>query len=194
MKRFFKLFLIIFLGILLGSCDILNQFLPSSSSSSSSNIDNYTISFKDESIKLDVDESTNLIVSFNNETENKELQFESSDTKIVSVDQTGLIKGISSGVARITATAENNAKASCLVTVYNVIEKVSINKINSKIYAGDVVELSATIIPENVKDNTLTWSIDQSDCATLDNNILTAIKPGIINISVKTPRWRKKGM
>lgn len=186
MKRFFKLFLIIFLGILLGSCDILNQFLPSSSSSSSSNIDNYTISFKDESIKLDVDESTNLIVSFNNETENKELQFESSDTKIVSVDQTGLIKGISSGVARITATAENNAKASCLVTVYNVIEKVSINKINSKIYAGDVVELSATIIPENVKDNTLTWSIDQSDCATLDNNILTAIKPGIINISVKT--------
>ncbi|MBQ9730995.1 MAG: Ig-like domain-containing protein [Bacilli bacterium] len=195
MKRFFKVLLVIFLGLFISSCELLEQFLPSSSSSSlissiSSSSSNstyeYTISFEKDSLEIDVNESIYLNVIFSKEVENKTITFESSDNKIASVDQNGLVKGISAGVCRIIATSSNNSKASCLITVYNVIEKVSINEIDKRIYVGDIVELSATITPSDVKDSTLNWSIDETDCATLKNNILTTTKPGIINISVTT--------
>ena len=187
MKRIFKVFLIIFFGLTLGACDLITQFIPNSSSSTFE----YIFTLSQNQINLDVNESCALEITFNKDVETKNINWNSSNPNIASVNEQGLVTGVAQGSTTITATAENNYKVECLVTVYNVIESVKIQSINSKIVVGDLVELTALISPTNVKDTTLSWSLEETECATLENNILTTLKPGNIIINVTTVNNKK---
>ena len=182
MKRLFKILVIIFLGLTLGACDIIQGFLPISSTPKPE----YTISLNEEEIHLDIDETYTLLVDFTKDIENKNISWESSNSSIASISQDGTVKGLKAGTTTIIAKAENNEKAECIVNVYNVIQSVKINTPDNLIYCEDIIELDATIYPSEVKDKTLKWELQETDLATLNNNILTAIKPGKITISVTT--------
>lgn len=187
MKRLFKVFLVIFLGFALGACDIIKQILPGNSSSTFE----YTFTLNQTELELDINETSTLTVTFNKEIENKKISWNSSNPSIASVNEEGLVTGVAQGSTTITATAANNYKVECIVTVYNLIESVDIQPVASKIVAGDLIELNATIYPTNVKDSTLSWSLEETDCASIENNVLTALKPGTIIINVVTINNKK---
>ena len=172
MKRLFRILVIIFLGLTLGACDIIQGFLPSTSSSAKPE---YTITLDKESLELDIDESYTLDVNFSKEVEDKTITWESSNTSVASVSNDGLVSGIKAGQTTITVTSTNNQKATCIVTVYDIIQSVEIINSYDTIYYGDVIELQASIYPENVKDKTLKWTLEETNLATLNNNILTTL-------------------
>lgn len=62
---------------------------------------------------------------------NAEIVWTSSDDSIVSVDDSGKIKGISVGTATVTARTDNGISASCYITVEEPVEKINRNDVFS---------------------------------------------------------------
>ncbi|MBQ5563990.1 MAG: Ig domain-containing protein, partial [Clostridia bacterium] len=64
---------------------------------------------------------------------------------------------------------------------------VSLNKNSLSMMVGDTEKLTATILPENVGDNTLEWYWSDAGVVNIDENgNVTALKAGTADITVKT--------
>lgn len=151
---------------------------------------NYTVRIPLESITINGDETLSkneektLTVTYNptNTTDNKTVDWESSNPEIVSVDSTGKITGKKGGTAKITATV-GNVKAEKEVKVVVPIDSVSLSGDDS-ILKGESKRLTATINPEDTTDDkTITWSSDNEDVLFVDQNgQMRGIKEGTANV------------
>lgn len=151
---------------------------------------NYTVRIPLESITINGDETLSkneektLTVTYNptNTTDNKTVDWESSNTEIVSIDSTGKITGKKGGTAKITATV-GNVKAEKEVKVVVPIESVSLSGDDS-ILKGETKRLTATINPEDTTDDkTITWSSDNENVLFVDQNgQIRGIKEGTANV------------
>lgn len=92
------------------SIEINVAYPPVSSISITANSDTLYVG---ETLKLHVNYVPNMV-------KNDSIDWKSSDSKIASVDEYGLVTGTSAGVVTITATSVNNKKASIKLTVENV--------------------------------------------------------------------------
>ena len=64
---------------------------------------------------------------------------------------------------------------------------VSLDKTALTMKVGEEKALTATVLPENAEDKSVSWSSSAPDVASVDQNgKVTAIKPGTANITVKT--------
>ena len=132
---------------------------------------------------------------------NQELVWTSSDNSVAQVDNTGIVKALKAGTASIVVTskATNSVYAICEVKVNaasdsstggnsnpgstgttTAVTSISLN--TTKWYAkpGDTEQLTATIIPNNATNQTLNWSVDNSDVVSVDaTGKMTAKKEGI---------------
>ena len=64
------------------------------------------------------------------------------------------------------------------------VSKITLNKTSTSIEAGDTETLIATITPDSATDKTVTWSSDNTEVATVDQNgRVTAINEGIATIT-----------
>ena len=151
---------------------------------------NYTVRIPLESITINGDETLSkneektLTVTYNptNTTDNKTVDWESSNPEIVSIDSTGKITGKKGGTAKITATV-GNVKAEKEVKVVVPIESVSLSGDDS-ILKGESKRLTATINPEDTTDDkTIIWSSDNEDVLFVDQNgQMRGIKEGTANV------------
>ena len=114
----------------------------------------------------------------------------SSASDIVSVDILGNLTTHAEGVAVITATTVDGGKtASCTVTVtYEYVTGVEISPEDVTIYMGGAsVTLTANILPANASNISVTWSSDDTEVVTVDNNgKLTAVSEGAAIVTVTT--------
>ncbi len=119
----------------------------------------------------------------------KTVTWTSSDPSIATVDANGKVTALDDGEATITATS-GNVSATCLVTVLrNYIEPTRITLSNYELLMRETYtsDLIAIIDPENVSDNTVTWSTSDPTIAVVDNNgVVTAIKAGLAMITAAT--------
>lgn len=151
---------------------------------------NYTVRIPLGSITINGDETLSkneektLTVTYNptNTTDNKTVDWVSSNPEIVSVDSTGKIIGKKGGIAKITATV-GNVKAEKEVKVVVPIESVSLSG-DDTILKGESKRLTATINPEDTTDDkTITWSSDNEDVLFVDQNgQMRGIKEGTANV------------
>lgn len=151
---------------------------------------NYTVRIPLQSITINGDETLSkneektLTVTYNptNTTDNKTVDWESSNPEIVSIDSTGKITGKKGGTAKITATV-GNVKAEKEVKVVVPIESVSLSGDDS-ILKGETKRLTATINPEDTTDDkTITWSSDDENVLFVDQNgQIRGIKEGTANV------------
>lgn len=102
----------------------------------------------------------------------KTLTWSSSDDTIATVDSNGNVTGINRGTVTITATATDgsNVRATCEVEVKQQVADISLNKTELSLYIGREEKLTATVNPDNANDPTLTWSSNNSEVATVDQN------------------------
>ncbi len=114
------------------------------------------------------------------------LTWESSDNTIASVNQSGMLTGISVGSANITVTTDNGKTATCKVTVSaKSVTSVSL-KSTLSLEVGDTYTLTPTITPSDA-ETSFTWSSDKSSVATVSQyGVVTAKGTGTANITVKT--------
>ena len=62
---------------------------------------------------------------------------------------------------------------------------VTLNKSNLEMEVGGTVSLSATVKPDNATDKSVTWSTSDSEVATVNNGVVTALKIGTAIITAK---------
>lgn len=78
-----------------------------------------SVSLNKQTLSLEVGDTTNLVVSFNpSNASNKNVKWTSSNEKVATISDTGIIKALSEGKTTITVTSEDgNKTATCELTV-----------------------------------------------------------------------------
>ncbi len=107
------------------------------------------------------------------------LQWTSSNTRAVKVDQTGKIYGVAPGNAVITCTAtDSGVKAYCKVQVVEIKPTaVKLNRTSATMNYGAVYQLKATVYPENATNKAVTWtSSNPSAVYVSSNGVIKALK------------------
>ena len=110
----------------------------------------------------------------------QDISWESSDTSVATIDNSGNLYAVNIGTAVISASTSNGATAQLNLTVNEVVaESVVISNKASDILIGDSLQLSAVISPENTTDKSIEWQSENDEVATVDENgTLTAVSVG----------------
>ena len=127
-------------------------------------------------------------ISPNNAT-NKNVIWTSSDPSVATVDSNGLVSAIKVGTTVITVTTvDGNKTASCNVTVSDVLAtQITLDKTSSTIEKDEILDLVATITPDNVTNKTITWTSSNPSVATVNSSgRVEGIKAGVTTITAKT--------
>ena len=138
-----------------------------------------SIKLDQTSVSIHVDESVTLTATILPEnTTDKTIKWSSVDQSIATVDQNGKITGIAVGSTTITAQT-GNIKATCSVTVKPTeVSSIKLDQTSVAIVIGESVNLTATILPENATNKTISWSSSDQSVATVTNGRVTAIALG----------------
>ena len=118
---------------------------------------------------------------------NKQVTWASTSPGIAFVSQDGVVTALSKGIAMITATAETKS-ASCKVTVKEAViavESVKLNAETLSLNPGESTTLTATVLPENATDKTVTWTSSNPLIASVDGGKVIAVSVGSATITAK---------
>ena len=133
------------------------------------------ISLSDSSASIVVGSSKQLSVKEikpSNAT-NKSVRWSSSDTSIVSVDQSGLIKGVKEGEATISVISNDgsNIKTSIKVVVSKIaVTGVKLDHMKAITEVGDKTTIKATVSPSNATYKSVKWSSSNTSIATVSSS------------------------
>lgn len=133
------------------------------------------ISLSDSSASIVVGNSKQLSVKEikpSNAT-NKSVRWSSSDTSIVSVDQSGLIKGVKEGEATISVISNDgsNIKTSIKVVVSKIaVTGVKLDHTKAITEVGDKTTIKATVSPSNATYKSVKWSSSNTSIATVSSS------------------------
>lgn len=117
------------------------------------------------------------------EADSGEICWESADESVAKVDGNGVVTGIASGNAKITATCRDRS-VSCAVNVIVPVAELTLEPARTVLAEGGTLALTATILPEDATDNSVTWSSDNEDVATVNaDGTVTAVSVGETKIT-----------
>ena len=115
----------------------------------------------------------------------KTVTWSTSDASVATVEG-GKITAIKKGTATITAKAGDKS-AECKVTVKLIeVESISLNKASVTLSVGEVIDLIATILPENATNKKVIWSSDNTSVASVSDGKVTAVAAGSATITVQS--------
>ncbi|MCK8622243.1 Ig domain-containing protein [Prevotella sp. E13-27] len=142
----------------------------------------------DATASVNVGETTTLTATVSpDDATNKNVTWTSSDEAIATVDANGVVTGVAAGEATITVTsvADNNKKATCIVTVTTVaVTGVSVDA-TASVNVGETTILTATVSPANATNKNVTWTSSDEAIATVDaNGVVTGVAAGEVTITV----------
>ena len=112
-----------------------------------------------------------------------QLKWESSDPRVVHVDETGRVTSVTTGSATITcSTLDGSVVATCTVNCSWAaidVESIEINPGTLNIVEGQTRMISVLFTPEDATNQFVNWTYEPEGIATVDeNNILTANSAG----------------
>lgn len=131
------------------------------------------ISIDRSTVTLFVDQSLKLTATVTPEGAVGSVNWSSDMPDVATVDKDGNVSAIIPGRAVITATTADgtNLTASCMVIVEPVkAESVTLSVPSWTGKVGEGFTLTATVLPENTTDKTITWSSSNVEVATVDAN------------------------
>ena len=112
----------------------------------------------------------------------------SSKQSVATITESGRVTAIAEGVSTITASASGKS-ATCMVTVskgYVAVSSVTLNKQTLSLEKGASETLSATVLPADATNKTVTWTTSNSSIANVDQSgKVTAIGGGSATITAK---------
>jgi len=114
----------------------------------------------------------------------------SDNEQVVTVDQNGRAIGVGSGSTkvRVVSSVDPSIFSLSYITVYEILpEELSIGIDSLVMYEMTMQKLSATLLPENVFNKQLLWSVSNHNIADIDNNgNLTVYKQGSFDVVVRS--------
>ncbi|OUP59405.1 Ig-like domain-containing protein [Butyricicoccus pullicaecorum] len=123
-----------------------------------------------------------------------QITWKSSDPKIATVDQQGIVTGISQGDVIITASTERDIKGECRIKVVaedssNIpVTGVMLNTAKVEFnHVGENYQVTAHVLPTNATNRTVAWTSSNPEIVTVDTNgKITAVKNGVATITATT--------
>ena len=120
---------------------------------------------------------------------NKNVSFESADTRIATVDANGVVTGVSVGETVITVTTEDGGfTGACTINVYNqAVTGVTIEPSEAELNVGSSTKLTATVLPENASNKNVIYSVDDESILSVDQDgNVTGLSLGTATVTVTT--------
>ena len=105
---------------------------------------------------------------------------------VATVDADGLVTAVSRGTCTITCTAKDGSGvvATCEVTANQLVTNISLSQSTLSMNSGSTAQLSATVLPANANNTSVTWTSSDEDVATVDaDGLVTAIAGGSCTIT-----------
>lgn len=136
--------------------------------------------------------------TYSNTTPQTTKVWASSNTKVATVNQNGVVKGVKAGKATITLTVQNPGDAqalvvSCDVTVKQYVTSIKLNAAKKTIYNGKSFTLKATVGPKTAANKAVTYKSSNTKIATVTaKGVVKGIKPGRVTITVTAKDGSKK--
>ena len=116
----------------------------------------------------------------------KNLTWSSSDPTVAVVDN-GIVTALNEGVAIITVTTNSgNKSANCKLLVAYPVSGVEIGRVPALMTVGQNLKLTATVIPYDAPDKSVTWSSSDPNVAEIDDGVVTSKTLGTATITVIT--------
>ena len=106
-----------------------------------------------------------------------------SDASVATVEA-GKVSALKSGTATITAKA-GEKEATCAVTVTTPVESITLDSSTLTLEEGKSATLTATVLPEDADDKTVSWTSSDAAVATVEGGKVTAVKEGTATITAK---------
>ena len=137
-------------------------------------------------------------VKYTNTTAQTTKVWSSSNTKVATVNQNGVVKGVKAGKAKISLTVQNPGDAqalvvSCDVTVKQYVTSIKLNATKKTIYNGKSFTLKAKVNPKNAANKAVTYKSSNKKIATVTSKgVVKGIKPGKATITVTAKDGSKK--
>lgn len=121
-------------------------------------------------------------------TSNKTVTWTSSDEAVATVDADGMVTAVKAGTATVTATTTNGLTATCSVTVYAPdAASITLDKSELVLNEGGQGQLTATVLPENAADKTVTWTTSDATVATVSTDgLVNGVKTGTATVTATT--------
>ena len=92
-----------------------------------------------------------------------------SSNKAAATVNNGVVTGVAPGSTTITAISSSGISARCTITVTDVpVSSVTLSKTSISILIGSAYQLTATVLPADAKNKTLTWTSSNVTIATVD--------------------------
>lgn len=117
------------------------------------------------------------------------VKWKSSNEKVATVDQNGVVTGIKKGEVTITCevtSAGTTQKATAKVSICKPAVKIEINNKITELKYGKTFDLNRTLVPKTSNDVT-TWKSSDPSIATVDSNgVVKALKDGVVTITAST--------
>ena len=147
------------------------------------------ITLSDEVVKIGMYRTHQLEVTIKPEdATNKKIQWSSSNSKVAMVDDNGLITGLSSGKAIISARSSNGLVKNCEVFVERKeVISITLNYTLYNLKLGETVDLDVTFDPVDASIRDILWQTKDSYVATVDaSGVVTAKDYGKTVITATT--------
>ena len=115
----------------------------------------------------------------------KDITWSSSKSSVASVSSSGLVTAVSEGTTTITAAADGK-KGECTVSVVKTaiaVSEVKLDKTELTLYVGDEETLTASVLPEDATDKTITWTSSDKSIASVESGKVKAVGKGTAKIT-----------
>ena len=136
------------------------------------------------------------IIEENGITDDITIQWASEDEDIASVDQSGYLSGVKEGKTKVTATIQATDGSGQIVGTYVAemvveikeipLESIAFDKVIWEMKVGEKDTLHIICNPDNTTDlREAEWSSSDASVLSVENGVLTALKPGTATITAK---------
>ncbi len=121
----------------------------------------------------------------------KTVKWRTSNSKVLTVDQSGNVKAVNNGTAWITATAKGNTKLekSCKITVKNAPSKITLTKGILTIGVGESYTVGSSV-NDGAACAKRTYRTSNSSIVKMTrtdwNGVFVGVKPGVAYVTVRT--------
>ncbi len=127
-----------------------------------------------------------------NATYNKAI-WSTSNSKIATVDENGIVTGVSKGIANITASTEDGRKVSAVINVYSAIDKLSLESGKLTLVLGEKAkQIDAIASPDEESLKSLTWASANTGIVKVDQSgNVTPVAKGTVDVTATAPNGMK---
>jgi uncharacterized protein YjdB len=149
-----------------------------------------SLSLEETSLELKIGDNYQLKLSYSpSDLSAPECTYASSSPGVVNVDENGLLTALSEGRAKITVTPAselNLTPCECDVVVKPVLsQRITLSETTLTLKTGDSRQLTFEIYPSGTSNKRVEWESTNSQVATVNNGLVTAVAPGSSIIRIK---------